>query len=88
MTPEFTPFVRVLPRGDKGSGFYAYLDRCSHRAFVNGKTEDEAQQNLEAHCASNEVAIRRSMVILGLLAKDGSLDRIHKIGAACGLPVH
>ncbi len=88
MTPDFIPFVRILPRGEKGTGFCAYLDRCAHVAFVNGRTELEARQNLDSHAVFHEENIRRSMVILGLLPKSGKLDRIHKMGAECGLPVH
>lgn len=82
LIPDFAPFVRLPPRHEKGTGFYAFLDRCAHRAFVNGKTEAEASQNLDTHCAENESQIHRSMVVLGLLPRSGKLDHIHRIGAA------
>ena len=86
MIPDFQPFVRVKPR--QSAGFFAFLDRCAHRAFVDGATQSEAAQNLAAHCAKNEANIRHSMVVLGLLPKDGKLDGIHRLGATFGLPVH
>lgn len=69
MITDFEPFVRVQPRSEKGTGFYAYLDRCAHAAFVNGPTSQEASRRLEEHCGANEAQIRRSMVVLGLLPK-------------------